>query len=274
MSRHPLPFRLGSTSYVYPADILPNVRRLAGVVDDIELVLFEVEDYSNLPDRATVAELKDIAARYDLSYTVHLPLDLRLGSGDEALRHPSIGKALKVIRATRELEPWAYIVHLDGAEPLVASTPSAWERWQGECVQALEFLARECGDAKLLCIENLESYPLERVVPILEELPASLCLDVGHFWLAGADPLPYLRRYLNRARVVHIHGVAGRDHKSLACVPAEALHAVLSELCQRRFRGVVTLEQFSQEEFFTSWKLLLQWADSTAFSKFVRNGYG
>ena len=38
-------FRLGSTSYVYPDDILPNVQRLAqaGDVDDIELVLFEVE---------------------------------------------------------------------------------------------------------------------------------------------------------------------------------------------------------------------------------------
>ncbi len=37
-------FRLGSTSYVYPDDILPNVRKLMSSVDDIELVLFEVDD--------------------------------------------------------------------------------------------------------------------------------------------------------------------------------------------------------------------------------------
>ncbi|MCX7010033.1 MAG: hypothetical protein NTY53_22795 [Kiritimatiellaeota bacterium] len=36
-------FRVGVTSYVYPADILPNVERLAGRVDDVELVLFESE---------------------------------------------------------------------------------------------------------------------------------------------------------------------------------------------------------------------------------------
>jgi len=263
MNRYPFPFRLGSTSYVYPADILPNVRRLAGIVDDVELVLFEVEDYSNLPDRATVAELKDIAARYGMSYTVHLPLDLRLGSGDRALRHPSIEKAIRVIQATRELEPWAYIVHLDGSEPLAEGTPAAWDRWRGKCLRALEFLAWECGEAELLCIENLESYPLERAIAILEELPVNLCLDVGHFWLAGVDPLPYLRRYLERTRVVHIHGVAERDHKSLVHVPSKALHAVLDELRHRGYRGVVTLELFSREEFFTSRKLILQWANST-----------
>jgi len=37
-------FRLGSTSYVYPADLVTNARQLAGRVDDIELVLFETEN--------------------------------------------------------------------------------------------------------------------------------------------------------------------------------------------------------------------------------------
>lgn len=46
-------FRLGSTSYVWPADILPKVRQLGPRVDDVELVLFEVEGNSNLPDAIT-----------------------------------------------------------------------------------------------------------------------------------------------------------------------------------------------------------------------------
>src|ERR1035437_7731078 len=37
----PHSFRLGVPSYVYPADILPNVKALAPYVDDVELVLFE-----------------------------------------------------------------------------------------------------------------------------------------------------------------------------------------------------------------------------------------
>src|SRR5450830_964350 len=37
----PHSFRLGVPSYVYPANILPNVKALAPFVDDVELVLFE-----------------------------------------------------------------------------------------------------------------------------------------------------------------------------------------------------------------------------------------
>ena len=57
-------FRLGSTSYVYPDDILPNVGKLATVVDDIELVLFKADDYGtnptgtfSLPDASTITFL-------------------------------------------------------------------------------------------------------------------------------------------------------------------------------------------------------------------------
>ena len=38
------PFRLGTTSYIIPADILPNVIYLSDQVQDIELILFEVDD--------------------------------------------------------------------------------------------------------------------------------------------------------------------------------------------------------------------------------------
>ena len=95
-----LPFRIGATSYIIPDDILPNARHLAalGEVQDIELVLFEVDDgLNNIPSPETVAELAALAgARPDL--LLHLPLDLRLGRNDES--HVSI-KAHKVIERTR-----------------------------------------------------------------------------------------------------------------------------------------------------------------------------
>ena len=44
-----------------------------------KLVLFEVDDGpGNLPSKDQIAEMCKIAAGCDLSYTVHLPLDLRL----------------------------------------------------------------------------------------------------------------------------------------------------------------------------------------------------
>ena len=56
-------FRIGTTSYIIPAGILPNVRHLAGRVSDIQLVLFETDEQgSNLPDEALRCALRDEAA--------------------------------------------------------------------------------------------------------------------------------------------------------------------------------------------------------------------
>ncbi len=108
-----IPFRLGTTSYIIPDDILPNVRYLAGKVQDVELVLFEVDhDLSNLPSPDVIKELARLSKENDLTYTVHLPLDLRLGAGGEET-HLSLVKARKVIELTRPLNPWAFVVHLD-----------------------------------------------------------------------------------------------------------------------------------------------------------------
>ena len=55
-------FRIGTTSYIIPADILPNVEYLAPQVDDVELVLFETDEYgSNLPDAALCDRLNELA---------------------------------------------------------------------------------------------------------------------------------------------------------------------------------------------------------------------
>lgn len=234
-------FRLGSTSYVYPADIITNVRRLAGIVRDIELVLFE-GDFSNLPDARTVVELREIAGDHGLSYTVHLPLDLQPGEVDRARRF---------IQSTLYLEPWAYILHLSPGEAV------NWSQWEEKSLKTLEKLADETGEPEILAPENLENCPLERLAPILERMPVSLCFDAGHLWLVGADPLPALKVYLKRTRVLHLHGVAQRDHQSLTHAPPGSLRAILKELLLQEYQGVVTLEVFSEEDFFSSRRLVL-----------------
>jgi sugar phosphate isomerase/epimerase len=108
------PFRLGTTSYIIPADLMTNVRFLAPYVDDIELVLFEADDESNLPDEKTISTLHEIACSNDLSYTVHLPLGLLLGAVDEEERRRSVKKALHIVELTSPLNPAAYVVHFEG----------------------------------------------------------------------------------------------------------------------------------------------------------------
>jgi sugar phosphate isomerase/epimerase len=245
-------FRLGTTSYIIPADIVPNVRYLAGRVRDIELVLFEVDDGpNNLPSPEVVAELADLARAHDLTYTVHLPLDLRLGAGgDEG--HVSLVKARRVIDCTRALDPWAYVLHLDGREVVTGAAPVALAEWQTHSARALELVAGWASGAEKLAVENLERYPLDFIQPVLEAVPVSRCVDIGHLWVDGHDPLPYLRAALPRTRVIHLHGLAERDHKSLAHTPPEQLNPVVDLLLRERYAGVLTLEVFGEDDFHTS----------------------
>ncbi len=248
-------FRIGTTSYIIPADILPNVEFLAPRVDDVQLVLFETDEYgSNLPDAALCAQLNELAAAHGLTYTVHLPLDLRLGDAGEET-HVSLIKARRVIEATRELEPYAYTVHLapppDGDCRATASSCSTMARWQEDARRALEVVCGWLDEPERLCVENLERWDPEAFAPIVAALPVSRTIDIGHLWLQGTDPLDHLARWLDRARVIHLHGIAARDHASVAHVPADRLDPVVAFLAER-FSGVLTLEVFNQADLESS----------------------
>jgi sugar phosphate isomerase/epimerase len=250
------PFRLGTSSYIIPADILPNAHYLAGKVKDIELILFEVDDGpNNLPTPDVIKELAQIAHEQDLTYTVHLPLDLKL-SDDGSERDISLAKAKRVIECTRGLNPWAYVLHLDGRSVRTSNDAALIARWQDHSVRALEIVSEWAGGAEKLAVENLETYPLDFIQPVLDRAPVSRCVDIGHLWLDDHDPIPYLQAALPRTRVIHIHGIAERDHRSLAFMPQEKVRAVWDELVRLKYAGVLTLEIFSEEDFLSSMQVI------------------
>lgn len=238
-------YRAGSTSYVYPAGIVENVRRLALCVSDIELILFDLEDGpSNLPGADDVAELRQIAGEHDLTYTVHLPLDLR---GDAPHDSRLWRVTERVVHSTVHLQPWAWVFHLDGAgidEP----------GWVTRGVRAVERLAALTGDRARLALENLETYPPEALEPVYDATQIARTLDIGHLWKSERDPFDYLPRWLPHTRVVHLHGctqVHGVlcDHLPLTALPESSLDAILTTF--DGWSGVLTLEVF-EDDFFSS----------------------
>lgn len=251
-------FRLGTTSYIIPADILPNVEYLAGKVRDIQLVLFETDEYGgNLPDAPLRRRLRELAAAHGLTYSVHLPLDLRLTDGGAAA-HLSLEKARKVIDATLELEPSAYTVHLDGRRlpaALGGDGSQTLADWQAEAKTALLTVAGWLPDPALLGVENLEKWNPDAFAPVVEALPVSRTVDIGHLWLEKRDVLASLDAWLPKTRVIHLHGVAARDHAALTHAPRQELEAVLRAL-RERFHGILTVEVFNEADFTTSMDLL------------------
>ncbi|MBI4927601.1 MAG: sugar phosphate isomerase/epimerase, partial [Anaerolineae bacterium] len=124
--------------------------------------------------------------------------------------------------------------------------------WRSQACRALEMVAGWAGAPDRIVLENLEGYPIDLLEPIFDQVPVSRCVDIGHLWLDGRDPLPYLFRALDRTRVIHIHGVHHQDHQSLAYVPHNELDRVLATLVEHQYTGILTMEVFGEDDFNSS----------------------
>ena len=249
------PFRLGTTSYIIPEEILPNVLFLADKVDDIELVLFESDEFSNLPDETTVKRLKEIADRSDLTYTIHLPLDTWMGHEEAFVQQRSVDKCLRVIECTTPLAPFAYVLHFHGDSRGSCPSPDL-ERWIDGHRRSVERLLQDV-DSHDLCVETLD-YPYEIIEDIIRDYNLSVCLDIGHLLLCGHEPEDYLDRYLPRTRIVHLHGIEdGHDHRSLSFLSPRLLNTIIDRMGNGpKNHRVLTMEIFDEGALTQSLEVL------------------
>jgi len=226
----------GTTSYVLPADLLPNVRLLAPFIDDMELILFEGEA-SNLPSRADVREIGLIAADAGCGFTVHLPLDVGIGEDDAAKRRRAQDTCLRVIDLTTPLEPHAFVVHPElplrhhpalgeAPKPLDSLPEAEFRAWQEHLGESFGRFAAEAGPSPL-AVENLQ-FSFDWVKALLEEHDLGVTLDVGHLLAHGGDVGRHLEEYGDRLTVVHLHGLEGhRDHQEIGLHETAELRAML-----------------------------------------------
>lgn len=241
-------WRLGATSCVVPADIMANVRVLAPLVDDVQLLFFESAAKSLLPQPLDVQALRELAEEYGLSYTVHLPTDLALGAASRVERQEGIAEILRLMAQLAPLGPQSFDLHLV-REPDV---PEA--AWLDNLAASLRELSGALGEQKrLVAVENIE-YPYGLVAPLVEEYGFSVCLDFGHLVHYGHD-LEEGLGLLPRVRHLHYHGVQdGRDHQALNDM--EQARMLGLRLAEVGYDGVVTLEMYSLEKLKTSLALL------------------
>lgn len=251
----PPQFRVGTTSYIYPAGLVQNVLKLKNRVDDVELVLFDTETASNIPGRGDLKTLARIGSDWDISYTAHMPLDIDLGSAAVPRRKKAVARFRAFLEYFSCIEPYAYIGHLNWPED-EQRDPAAWQARVRESLDSV--LEGRPEIAGLIAIENL-SYPFEYAGGLARERGLAVCVDIGHLILRGADPLAHIDNYFDSMRVMHLHGVRGtRDHVSLRHLDTGLARKIFSRLKMRGYRGVVTLEVFSKAEFDQSLKVLME----------------
>ncbi len=255
------PFRLGTTSYIVPAPILPNIRFLGPLVDEVEIVLFESGREHNLPGPAEVAEMGALGEDLELTYNIHLPTGLSLGSGSKAEKRRDCETILRFCDRTRPLRPAAWVLHLEEGG---LDGPGSLEGWRDRLRASLRDLQAGGLDGSRTGVENL-GYPLEWIRPVVEESGLSWCLDVGHLLARGEDLGEALAVMGGGVNMIHLHGLMdGRDHRSAASVPDETWGTLRPFLAG--YRGGLSLEVFSAEDLRTSLRALedrLEWPKSS-----------
>ncbi len=239
------PFRLGTTSYILPAPIIPNLQFLAPYVDEVELVLFESEASGNLPSPEELQQMVSIAKEHHLGYIVHLPTDLYLGDPDPEVRDWSRETILRFYRRTEGLSPKAYVLHLERKRPN-GSPAGDLASWMGRILGSLEELGRDGVELHLLALENLD-YGVSLLAKLAMDTGAGLCIDVGHLLRYGFSLREELDPFLTRCNVFHIHGVVeGMDHRGLDAIEESLWKEIWKGLLG--FSGSVCVEVFSLED--------------------------
>jgi sugar phosphate isomerase/epimerase len=245
------PFKIATTSFIYPDHYVQNVMMLAPYLDEIELIFFESTPNS-LPSNDDISALLSLANEYDLSYNVHLPLNISPGAQDPSLRQFAIETVKQIIDLTAPLSPSTHTIHLP-YEGIDYENESI-ERWQEYIRDNLEKLQEAGISGKMISVETL-NYPIEWVEDILMDFNLSVCMDMGHLIIYGFDMKDVFNRYHNKTSIIHLHGANdGRDHQALELLSKSDFRTILEIL--KRFKGVVSIEVFSYDHLITSLNLL------------------
>ncbi len=239
------PFKLATTSYIYPDRILPNVTMLSPFLDEIELVLFESNGLDNYPDQTEMKGLKDLSLSQGVGYHVHLPTDIYLGDSVEGARSQGVTAIKKVIERTLCLNPSLYTLHFEMRNSHGREERDI-EAWRKCLIRSMQEIVK-CGiEPNLISVETL-AYPFEWIEDIVRNFGFSICLDIGHILIQKQDLRLYLKNYLPNTSIIHLHGFQnGIDHLGINRLPLPSLELIFFHL--RDYHGIVSVEVFSIDD--------------------------
>jgi len=252
--KHRYPFRLGTTSFIYPAGYRENVARLGGHLDEIELLMFESQP-SSRPSKTLVHDLMRLGEAHAVTYNVHLPTDLALSHPDEDVRHRSCRILKSFLETLTPLNPTVHVLHLPPPDGIHgAGDLLAWQRTAGE---TLENILETGLTPRRLALENL-FFPSEWLTPLVEAFDLGVCLDIGHLALQEGDLEGFLNLHGRRVVITHLHGIRnGKDHGPLGGLPPGYRRLLTAWLGD--FEGSVSLEVFGYEPLLESLTCLDGW---------------
>jgi sugar phosphate isomerase/epimerase len=262
-----LPYKIGASSMVFGHDLVENARLLAGIVNHVEIILFHTPTLNNLPSREEIRRLSEIRQQHSITYSVHLPASLEIGSLCPQRRKDSVRLASEICLQTAELNPVYYILHIPFSPPTLVPIPGLyfrsndskkWEHWIKRSLDSLAFLQNVIPQSTRLLIENI-NYSPSLLKPFIKSGFCNLCLDIGHLILGGESVSDILEDNFSVIREIHIHGVKGyEDHLCVSRLPDPILRQCFECLKSKVFSGIVNLEVFTPDHLNGSIAVLLK----------------
>lgn len=250
--------RIGCTSFTIPGEYIPAARACARYADDISLLVTDPGPHGEyLISTKEIDELRRIAEGENITWNIHLPCNNDYSS--EAAGKQLEESILQAIERTLPLAPHTWVMHISDNSLLLPGNPGYFTAKQTDFIrESLARIAKALPSPEQLALENLEYFPTDLLDGIIAGTPYSRCFDIGHVWKDGLFPENLLPGWLPKIRMCHLHGIAERDHRSLAGMPAERIDAILHPLWNAHFPGTITLEVFSLDDFLTSHQTMLE----------------
>ena len=246
------PFNIGTTSFIYPDDYVPNIKMLGPYLENIELLLFESNHTDALPSKQVIGELASLAKDFNLAYNVHLPTDISISSRDPQQQRIAVETISRVAERVAALSPTTLTLHVPCNDDSLDEDNI--KSWQERVIKNIAKIMANGTPGDLISIENLD-YPFEFLVPIISELDLTICLDCGHLLLHGDDNEKFFNTYSAKIAIIHLYGVAKNHfHGSLDQLPEKLMAPIMRLLAH--FNGIVSMEVFSYAHLDASLKFI------------------
>lgn len=240
-------FRLGTTSFIYPGHIIPNVKKIGEFFDEIELLVFESQykGQSVLPPPLDIRELKTLARDLDLTYNVHLPVDVSLTHASIRERQKACDTINQVLDLFEPLAPTTHTLHLDRDRNLTDS--QGLQRWEDQARSGLDLLIPGLTDPGIISLETLW-YDPAFLVPLVRDYGFAICVDAGHHFKYNYDLKTSFDLFKEKISLIHLHGVdftksGPKDHLGLGCLPQPLFDQTMELMTN--YQGTVSLEVFN-----------------------------
>lgn len=253
-------FKFGTTSYILPADIITNVQDIKEYVSGIQLVLFELDEQSNLPNPIDISQLKYYKEKYNLEYFIHLPLSLNFSETNSVIRNKVIKYFEKYYVLGNEISAQYYISHLNinynsnNKNFIDNISQTELDLFYENISKTLLLLFNEYDIKNKFLVENL-NYPIKYLDYFLYNLNINLCLDIGHIFFYAQD-LNSIENYKEKIKLIHLHDLNTNESDHFELNNPTRINSAITFLKKINYDGYVILEVFQKDFFLNSLNFL------------------